>query len=181
MTTDSLPTWFLDVDGVVNIFPKGTPPKNVQRGEASPFSPTPYAGEVMFPITWRTDIIERMVSMHEEKIVELRWLTTWGYGANYGLQDLIGLPRLEVVADPEHEPFRTMGWHTWWKAEAVRRYRAEHGLKKFVWTDDDLAAQQKSVADIIAWDDVDMMLVSPEEHRGITHEHLDEIEKFLRA
>lgn len=176
-----VPIWFMDVDGVVNIFPKGAPSNDVERGEASPFISTGLYEASTFPITWRKSILSRIAALHESGVVKVVWLTTWGRGANYGLHELLGLPRLEVVADPQDAPYRSMGWHTWWKAEALRRYISEHDVKKFVWTDDDLAAQSKQIVDIVSMEDAQSMIISTNEREGITHEHLDDIEEFLTA
>jgi hypothetical protein len=117
--------------------------------------------------------------MHNEGIVEVKWLTTWGYGANYGLNELLGLPKLDVVADPEHEPYRTMGWHTWWKAAAVRDFLSSHAPSKIVWTDDDIVYHKNKLVDIA--EAVPSKMISPDEHRGLTHAQLDMIEMFLRS
>lgn len=168
----------MDVDGVLNIFPKSNR-YTVERGEASPFiSDDDYAGTT-FPITWRPDITKRIMDMHDRGIVKVVWLTTWGYGANYGLHSLIGFHRLDVIADPEHVPYRNMGFQNWWKALAVRTYLEENNPKKIVWTDDDLGYHKNSVADI--YDRVDALMISPNERHGLTAHDLDAIEKFLTA
>jgi hypothetical protein len=178
MTTDDKPVWFMDIDGVLNIFPKGTPPQGIETGEASPFVASPYGETMMFPITWKPEIIKRILDMHNEGIVEVKWLTTWGRGANYGLHELIGLPKLDVVADPEDQPYRSMGWHTWWKAAAVRAYLTQNNPSKIVWTDDDLIYHKHRITDIV--ETTNIRVFSPADHKGITHSQLDIIEQFLR-
>lgn len=179
MTTDTTPVWFMDVDGVLNMFPTGTAPDGIKRGEASPFVAAPYAENTMFPITWKPGIIQRILAMHNEGLVEVKWLTTWGRGANFGLHELLGFPVLEVIADPEEQPYRSMGWHTWWKAEAVRRYLAEHSPRMIVWTDDDLIYHKHKLVDIM--EAVENVLISPDERKGLTHSQLTIIERKLRS
>lgn len=176
-TTDTTPVWFMDVDGVLNIFPSGTPPKDVKYGEASPFVSYSDFTEPMFPITWRQDIVDRIMEMHHSGVVKVVWLTTWGRGANYGLHELFGFPRLEVIADPEDHPYRGLTFQNWWKAVAVRNYLDNNSPSKIVWTDDDLNYHANTVADIR--ERVDAMIISPDERRGITDIHLNQIEAFL--
>ena len=171
--------WFMDVDGVLNMFPRGTPPKDIKRGEATPFQmDKPYAGNTMFPITWSPSVLKRIRQMHEEGLVEVVWMTTWGRGVKYGLAELLDLPDFEVAADPEDHPYRSMGWQSWWKAHAVRAFIEERNPSKIVWTDDDLMYHKDKVQDI--HEAVDSMLICPQEHQGLTHRQLDKIEAFLR-
>lgn len=177
---DTTPVWFMDIDGVLNIFPRGTPPAHTRTGEATPFwNNDDDVSTPMFPITWRTDIVDRIVALHDAGHIKVVWLTTWGRGANYSFNRLIGFPELEVVADPEDSPYRAMGWHTWWKAEALRKYISEHDVKTFVWTDDDINAQKHQLDDIFALEDTDMLIVSTSDHRGITHDNIDAVEMLL--
>lgn len=178
-TDDTTPVWFMDVDGVVNIFPKGTPPKGTQRGEATPFVDAPYMTNPRFPITWRPAITARIMDMHDRGIVKVVWLTTWGRGANYGLHSLIGFHELQVIADPEDHPYRGMSFQKWWKNLAVRNYLEVHSPSKIVWTDDDLGYHKNTVSDL--HEKVDALMISPQEHRGITEAHLDAIEEFLTS
>ena len=175
-TTDTTPVWFMDVDGVLNIFPRGTPPAGVKYGEATPFISDDDTAP-MFPITWRPEITERIMALHHSGAVKVVWLTTWGHGANYGLHELLGFPRLEVVADPEHEPYRQLTFQNWWKALAVRNYLAENSPSKIIWTDDDLSYHHNTIGDIR--DMVPAIIISPNEKRGITETHLNQIEAFL--
>lgn len=177
--TDTTPIWFMDVDGVVNFFPRGTPPDGTKFGEATPFLSDDDFAAPTFPITWLPSITRRIMDMHDRGIVNVKWLTTWGYGANYGLHELIGFHRLEVVADPEHEPYRGLSFQNWWKALAVRNYLDMHSPSKIVWTDDDILYHRGSLSDISSR--VPSMMISPQEHRGLTHAHLDKIEEFLTS
>ena len=175
--TNDTPVWFMDVDGVLNIFPSGTPPQNVKRGEATPFITDDDFAAPQVPITWKPHIVDRIRELHESGAVKVVWLTTWGRGANYGLHELIGFPQLDVVADPEEHPYRGLTFQNWWKAHAVRNFLEKNSPSKIIWTDDDLGYHKNTVGDI--YEKVDALMISPNERRGITEADLHAIEEFL--
>ncbi len=174
------PVLFLDVDGVLNAFPRGTPPAGFIKGNATPFDTTGvYSTPQYFQITYNPEIIARLLELHTSEQLTIIWATTWGRAANWSLSELLDLPGFDVLADPEEQPYRSMGWHEWWKAYAVRQFMHENPSCKIIWIDDDINAQRNNIHDILLQDNV--LAISPPEHRGLSHAHIDLIEAFLKS
>jgi hypothetical protein len=168
----------LDVDGVLNAITRSTPPSGFLRGNATPYlSEGPYSTPIYFPICYNPEIIARLLELHTSEKLEIKWLTTWGRGANWSLSELLSLPGFDVLADPEDEPYRSMAWQEWWKAYALRQYDIEHRPEKIIWVDDDIKLQTPNIQDILEAPHV--MAICPDERRGLTMKHLDLIEAFL--
>ncbi|MCU1676595.1 MAG: hypothetical protein JWM93_1353, partial [Frankiales bacterium] len=149
-----MPLWLLDVDGVVNAVTRVPDPSvwhDWQRGSA-------VADGIEWPIVFSRTVARTVRRLHEERLAEVRWLTTWGEAANESLRHLLELPQLAVVARQERRqlaPFPDApgaadgafhgaasvaeGPREWWKFGAVRRLvQATDNGRSLIWTDDDL-------------------------------------------
>jgi hypothetical protein len=88
------PLWLLDVDGVLNAVasqPRGW--AQWRHGEA-------VADGVPWPIRYAPALMRAIRRLHEHRLVECRWLTTWGDAANDELRRLLDLPPFAVVPAP---------------------------------------------------------------------------------
>jgi len=171
--------WFLDVDGVLNDLRHplsliDTPEAPFQTIQAKPEG-SPHSYQIQFS----PSILKRIVDLHTSGKVEVRWLTTWQSSANSALREVFGFPEDLVVACDDR--VIDNGHSDWWKAHVVREHIAA-GLRKIIWTDDDLSASWYSnavgkVLGIMEDEEVDYCGVSPV--ASLTHEHLDKIEEWI--
>lgn len=150
------PRLFLDVDGVVNIFPPHTKTDwpDVERTRC-----------MGFPITYSPMMGARLAALD----CDIVWLTTWCDEANEWIAPLFGWDALPVI-QRENE----VGW---WKLNALRELLP--GTKRpFIWIDDDINSEAEEWAHSI---DTPSVLVKPETH--LTPSMLDlveqQIEKWL--
>jgi len=94
------PVLLPDVDGVLNALSDDLPDISVwprwQRGFAK-------ADGMTWPIVFALDVVERLVGWHDEGLLELQWLTTWGHAGNGGLRELLGMPNLQVAGTYDDE------------------------------------------------------------------------------
>jgi len=152
--------WLMDVDGVLNAVPA---PKGYRTFQARSFE-----------IAFQPAVVERILALHEEGLVEVRWLTTWADDANRLLCAHFGWPSLAVAGSP---PSRE---HGWWKSPIARAfYDAGH---RVVWTDDDLDfGIRTGDADWVNGADPDRLLtISPLLSTGLSMKQVDEVEGWLR-
>lgn len=190
----SRPLVLLDVDGVLNAVPRFGDPgawTDCRSGEAD-------AAGSRFRITWSPTVVDAVLAWRE--VADVRWLTTWGHDANVSLRRLVGLPEL-AVAGTYDEPVDQggagaadlgAGSHAartpaapdpltgrWWKFDVVREIVRADPSRRIVWLDDDLAGQD----DIRIWmrREVICLLVAPEPSSGLTADHLESVDAFLRG
>ncbi|MEI4273386.1 HAD domain-containing protein [Klenkia sp. LSe6-5] len=172
MTDAALPPLLLlDVDGVLNAVGGTTPGR--ERGV--------FAG---YTLSWDPSVTGRLAEWHRDGRVELQWLTTWARHADELLADPMGLPRgLRVHerpdgAGPTGFTGTLAGAPRWWKLAAARAVVDEDPNRRVVWVDDDLALQAE---DTQAWlaEHGHVLVVAPELAEGLTHEHLDAVERWL--
>ena len=183
------PLLLLDVDGVLNAVTR-TPDAHVWTDWVTG---TARANGRSWPITFSPTPVARLAAWHRDGAVELRWLTTWGFAANEGLHELLGLPALEVAGVPDGPgsaselaeaslagstaaaPDALTG--RWWKLDAVRRLLAAEPGRPTVWVDDELRGAGNAFA---AWaGSVGIVTVGPDPATGLTTHDLDRIEAFL--
>lgn len=178
-TKTKKPVWFLDVDGVLNAFPLPADKGKYKKGKATPFySDADYSGYTpKYTIQFDPTLIARIKALHEEGVVEVVWLTTWGYGANFSLRTLLRLPKFRSAGEMD-EP-ELLGTK-WWKSEALKRFVEAEGVERYVWTDDHLG-WYLSEEEYNAVVPQEGLAIKTNEITGLTHEELDRIEEFLRA
>lgn len=178
MTT---PIWLLDVDGVINALPwRGDATDESWDDYATGYaSPSPDRGPNRgYEITYSPTLLARIRELHESGAVEVRWLTTWGHGANgESLRALTGLPELEVAGDPMIvSGFAGAPSRYWWKFDDARRVREEEPDRPIIWTDDDL----KSFDDACKWaSENNVFAIAPDDVTGLTPLNLHWIEQFV--
>jgi len=99
----AVPVWLLDVDGVVNAVSRFPDPKVWDDWQSG----TAVADGTEWPITFSPSVTGTIRRLHEQGLVEVRWLTTWRGNANGSLRDLLGLPEFAVAGEvraPEPVP-----------------------------------------------------------------------------
>lgn len=176
MTT---PIWLLDVDGVLNALP------HRRRDDVWPdytkVQCAPGPNEQVYTITFSPTLMKRIRKLHESGAVEVRWLTTWGHGANYRLNKLLGLPEFEIAGEPQEvSGYGGTAWtvHRWWKFGDAWRTHAVEPDRPIIWTDDDLNA----VPEALEWaDDIGALAICTNISTGLTPDDMDRIEKFVSA
>lgn len=163
MTT---PIWLLDVDGVINCFPAPKP------GVVRRFGPFEHVEVLGFPIWFRPALVEFINRMHDEELVQIRWLTTWNKKAATDLAPALGLPQVGVIAGGETNE----KWHVggWWKLARVREIAAAG--EPFIWTDDEIDKPMR--LELAA---PDRLIFRPHSCPGLTTDHEERIEEFLRG
>lgn len=174
MTATDIPIVFLDVDGVVNAIGADQSDLKWSIGHANPSD----GWSRSFQIRWDQTIIDRLKKLHDEGRLEIRWLTTWGNGANGELRALIGLDELVVARHPSTYDMNGRGGG-WWKQDYVEFFLAsEEGSRKIIWVDDELGWNREASK----WaEDNGILVIGPPEYTGLTHEMLDSIEEFIDA
>lgn len=196
----AVPLWLLDVDGVLNavaIEPDHGIWPRWQRGVARTDG-----GTRTWPITWAPAVVDQLTELFDGGRVEITWLTTWGHDANVELATLLSLPRLPVAGVPPSRTAPTaeisalagtdVSTHAavagadaadpltgrWWKFAVVRRLVTGDPYRPIIWTDDDLAMEPE----VMAWmrAHTTSLLIAPDPRRGLTAQHLQAIDDFVR-
>lgn len=188
------PLLLLDVDGVLNALGHGAivwGSDQWQHGWAT-------AEGRRYPITWATEVIERLRRWHERGAVELQWLTTWGHYANDELRHLLRLPQLVVAGTYDHvapdagapqdapvDAHATvapaapdpLSGH-WWKYDVVVRVLADYPERLVIWVDDELHGDNpyRRWAHRHPW----VLPVGPDPDTGLTDVDLMLIEEAVR-
>jgi hypothetical protein len=192
------PLWLLDVDGVLNAV-TAKPDRSVwrdwERGTAT-------ADGVSWPIRFSPSVTRAVARVHDERLAEVRWLTTWGRHANGELRRLLRLPAFEVAGEEaRRDRPRPIGpadpvdpgeaashgelagadavdalTGRWWKFDVVRRVHLDEPGRRIIWTDDDLDGEHE----VRRWmrQHTDCLLLSPRTHVGLTAKMLRTIEDF---
>lgn len=155
------PLWLVDVDGVLNAVCMTCGPG--QRRER-------LNG---YGITWTPAVTDRILGLHTEGLVELRWLTTWAELANEHIGPAFGWPSLEVVAGPYD---MSTSAAEWWKLGHVQ---ALAGDRRIVWTDDDIHYDPETCDWLKTQPNI--LPISPNTTVGLTNDHIDKIEGWLRS
>jgi hypothetical protein len=166
-----VPIVLLDVDGVLNATRRDLP-EGWRRGTFNGFV-----------LSWDSTVTARLRAWHESGRVELQWLTTWATDADRLLAEPMGLPRgLRVHARDDAAPTGFAGSFGarlgWWKLAVAREVAAAEPDRRIVWIDDDLAVQATDTGEWLAAHP-HVLVVAPDLVRGLTHEHLDEVEAWL--
>jgi hypothetical protein len=169
--TSDVPILLLDVDGVLNAA-RVELPDGWQRARFNGFV-----------LSWDPTVTARLRGLHEAGRVEIQWLTTWTTNADKLLAEPMGLPRGLKTHDREDAGptgFAGVfgGAAGWWKLAAAREVADAEPGRRIIWIDDDLAEQAADTGDWLAANP-HVLVIAPDLFRGLTHEHLDEIEAWL--
>ena len=165
------PVLLLDVDGVLNAVQPDLP-AGWRRGT--------YNG---FVLSWDPTVTARLRKLHESGRVELQWLTTWTENADRLLAEPMGLPRgLRTHSRDDVLPTgfvgELRGISGWWKLAAARAVADAEPGRRIVWIDDDLAEQAEDTGEWLAAHP-HVLVIAPDLFTGLTHEQLDEVERWL--
>lgn len=185
------PIWLLDVDGVLNALPWASArwEKGVGATVESAWADLTETRSTPdlhldpadgYHITYSPALMREIRKLHESGAVEVRWLTTWGSGANVHLNKQLGLPAFDVAGEPPE----TIGYtgqyssRTWWKLGHVERIHAEEPHRPIIWTDDDL----EHVDYAREWaHSLGFLPLAPDETVGITPGDLQRIKEFIQS
>ena len=179
MTT---PIWLLDVDGVLNALPWRSRNAHQAPKPAWPDYTTCRSdtdGGDRYLITYSPTLMAAIRHLHESGAVEVRWLTTWGRGANFRLNKQLGLPEFDVAGEPDVlSGFAGAPNHHWWKFDDARRVHAAEPHRSLIWTDDDLV----HVPDALDWAvGQGFLAISTDDKHGITPHDLDRVRRFVHS
>lgn len=150
------PVWYLDVDGTLSPY-----------GLTEPWpGPTLYRApaDSDFAVPYRPDVIKAIQRLHDQGLVEVRWLTTWDAEAladwaNVGLGPFRAITRYKAPHN------------MWWKAHAVRDWLHKHPNGHAIWTDDDISTGQ-----LRGLDRTRLLAITPDHTVGLTDRDIARIE-----
>ena len=161
----------LDVDGVLNAVPVWSTERYAQMPCPWPSGWESFDAEfggTVYRITYAKDLMEELLDIHESGLAEVRWLTTWGAGANERLAEHFGFPQFHVCGEPEYED-------RWWKFPLAQAEAEVHDL--VVWADDDLAVVEPALR--WAKDQPRVLPLVPDPYEGLTPAHIEQVREFL--
>lgn len=187
-----IPLLLLDVDGVVNAIRGGGnrrpwPPARVWPATDWWQLRVRAGDEGTYPITVANPVLDMLHTIHDLRLAEIRWHTSWQEHAARDLAPVLGLPEFPVqdrhgavVSYPLTPPRR---WadrdrdEVWWKLPAAIQVVTEgRGL---VWLDDDLRTYRSQVEASPIAQHPDRLLIAPLEGEGLTPRHLARITEHL--
>lgn len=150
-----------------------------------------------WPIVWSPAVIDRLRHWHEQGLVELQWLTTWGHDANGELGELLGLPALQIAGTYDEVALnggvmaRVGASHAsvapsapdpltgrWWKYDVVRRVLAAQPDRTVIWVDDELYEHDSPFRAWAAAQGV-LLAVGPDPRCGLCPEDLELVGRSL--
>lgn len=163
-------TIYLDVDGVLNAVSVRAP------------MTTGWPGYVVkrvngYRITYAPDLIGRINALAARDDVTIKWLTTWEDDAPRVLAPAVGLYGHNwTVLHGDQDDF---SGRDWWKLKAIDADVAAHPEDRFVWLDDDIAAEP----DAVEWARRrnNGIWISPRMREGLTVAQLDSVDMYLDA
>lgn len=170
VTTDpicSTPWLFLDIDGV--LAPMGAPsiPNPLRWADLFP-------GGMHFP----ADVLDRLVGLHEQRLVRVAWLTSWQDQATTDLTPALNLPVWPVHLRRDAPPWFACPVETdWWKERVV--FAALEAGERVIWCDDEIRFRANQ--DALGWYPDQLLSISPDSGTGLTMEDLDRIEQWAIA
>ena len=162
--------FLLDVDGVINSVPVWG--QDVEATECPwPSGWSTFRAEfhgTEYGITYAKDLTRELLDIHESGLAEVRWLTTWGKGANVHLAEWFGFPHFDVVGEPAFGS-------EWWKFPLAKAVASKADL--LVWADDDLALDPIP----LRWanEQEHVLPLAPDPYVGLTPANIDEARSFL--
>jgi hypothetical protein len=162
---DRRPVAFFDVDGVVS----------------------PIAGASMGPLpqswsSWRRLSVGKSVFVAPECIARLTalpvdrtWCSTWQglVDGDRGLSAQLGWPGMPWLRLPPRD-------RPWDKRRAIEGWFADHGVRPFIWADDDLRLDLSGRP----WAhrlSVPTLLIRPRKNVGLTPDHLTAMERWVES
>lgn len=161
----------LDVDGVLNAVPVWSEERHVRMPCPWPSGWESFDAEfegTVYRITYAKDLMKELLDIHESGLAEVRWLTTWGAGANERLAEHFGFPQFHVCGEPTYDA-------GWWKHPLAKAAAEEFDL--VVWADDDIIV----VHDAMKWaqNHPRVLPLVPNPFEGLTPEHMKKARDIL--
>lgn len=152
---------FLDVDGVLNVFPYMD-----HKGEWGDFVSEPVThGSSTFVLTVSRTCCDALQALS----LDIHWLTTWGQDANRLLAGLTGFPPLPVLCERINN-------NPWWKLNCVHEWASSQEAPiHFVWIDDD--AIPMATSEVFP----DALLIRTNPRVGVTPHHISQIKAYLES
>jgi hypothetical protein len=168
------PTWYLDVDGVLNAVP--TPAHRLRdQFEHTLLTVNDDAGAPReIPIWWRPAVVDAINTASRAGLADIVWLTTWGAQASTLLAPRIGLDSFDVA--PASSGDVSPESANWWKVQAIKDRSPAGG--RLVFTDDDLSRTTRAAL-MDRYEPENVLLVTPMSSPGLTDEHLQRVDRFL--
>lgn len=170
------PTWFLDVDGVLNTWDAPDPRHGMYAVAWVPVRRRPVRVE------YSPSVVARINALHSAGLVEVVWLTSWNEHARTELAPEIGLLDFDVLPEPSRGSTQ---WSTlpgtdatWWKVGRILEHIAADPARPYIWTDDWLTKAAKYTLRDAGGPPA--LLITVPRTPGLTHAHLDRIEEFCR-
>ena len=167
------PIWLLDVDGVLNAVNVLAALDGVEWADYTQGSATDIH---TYNIVWSPSLVQRICRLHDDELVEVRWLTTWCDRAKSEIAPLLKLPNLEVI----DRPHQGQGW---WKLPLAQQVAGAEPGRAIIWTDDDLGSDRSAMQ----WIETEhgktgrrILAVTPTWKTGISRPQMDAIEAFAR-
>lgn len=175
MSTTKKPTWFLDIDGVINVPDPYS--DNIGDNHSNLYATHPAWSNIMigvYPIMYAHRVIDFINRMHRSGLIHIEWLTSWDNTAVTEFAPAVGLDAFPVAGAKGSEFIYPV--ENWWKYRAVE---AVAGERNFIWTDDDLRAGfTDSLITKNRTAGFDSLIIAPHQSRGLNNLHLKEIEAF---
>lgn len=149
--------WLLDFDGVINI--------DRSPWKEAPFNSVAYDNGTAYKIRWCPSLINKIRYIHRRG-VKIYWASTW-CGNTTQLERITKLPPL-LSAGSTALSYRL-------KCEAAKAV-VDSG-HRLIWTDDEVVPTWGAFHNNLI--QAGSLLIKPNEKRGLTPAHLDEILKYV--
>lgn len=149
------PTLFLDIDGVLAPLAATTRHRPVRIGG--------WHSTILID----HEVIRELVKLHNNRQLNIQWLTSWEDDANLMLAPAVGLDTYPVHAEP------TTTRSGWWKAEVIAKHATQN--PRFIWADDELTSHDPSHLNALY---PDALLLEVDPTKGLTPSHLDTIRAY---
>lgn len=182
------PRLYLDIDGVVNVFPAkhGNPNKLPHLKAWSKWETfTAYDEEGKgYRIIWSPALLEEIKAL--SMIYDIHWLTNWRNLAVTEFTPKTGFPtfpvRSTIGVDEEYSTITSLAGHAekrWWKVNAIVEDMETIPDLKWAWIDDSIRSPVrtyfKSLSRITG---VPSLMITPFDAIGITPEHIKLLRDF---
>lgn len=172
------PSWFLDVDGVINAL------SPIQQRHLNEFSVWDEKRVNGYKIRYAPEVIDFINRMSER--VDIKWNTTWQDNALIHLSPALGLKTFSVVNAPGvNSPNGSMNRsgdlpeNRWWKMNAVIDHIEAGGID-FIWTDDHLTPNVRNYIRRKAdFEGLETSIITPDGEMGLTRANLTRIKSFV--
>lgn len=164
------PVWFLDVDGTLAPIGSGVTAADVETGQWALLYPSrpSRSGQVSdLSVPFRPAVVERIMSLRQRDLIEVRWLTTWEPSTLTAWTE-VGLGPFRPARRVQQHRRRS------WKSNVVETWLQVNADRRAIWTDDDLTQSR-----LRGFDRERLLAISPNPAKGLTDRQLDHIERWI--